>query len=69
MPNFYIYISNYDKENEHGERIPCSVTVIFCDRAKIERANLQGEIKKFYESNYQTDEIFVVGGEYIEPAL
>jgi len=69
MPNFYIYTSNYVKENKHDEKIACSVTVIFCDRDKIERGNLQGEIKKFYESNYQTDEIFVLGGEYIESAL
>ena len=69
MPNFYIYTSNYIKENEHGEKTPCSVTVIFCERDRIERTNLQGEIKKFYETNYQTDEIFVIGGEYSEPAL
>jgi hypothetical protein len=69
MPNFFIYVSNYIKENGHSEKINCSVTVIFCERDKIERSNLQGEIKKFYETNYQTDEIFVVGGEYNEPTL
>jgi hypothetical protein len=69
MPNFYIYTSAYVKENQLGEKTPCTVTVVFCDREKIERANLQGEIKKYYEANYQTDEIFVIGGEYSEPAL
>lgn len=69
MPNFYIYTSKYLKENEQGERVDCSVTIIYCERETVERANLQGEIKKFYESNYQTDEIFVLGGEYSQPAL
>jgi hypothetical protein len=45
------------------------VTVIFCDRGTTEKANLQGEIKRFYESNYQTDEIYVIGGEYCEGML
>ncbi|HEY5462627.1 MAG TPA: hypothetical protein VIJ95_05165 [Hanamia sp.] len=69
MPNFYIYTSSYKKENGHGEIIPCTVTTIFCERDKLERASLQGEIKKFYETNYQTDEIFIIGGEYIQTGL
>lgn len=69
MPNFYIYTSNYLKANEQGEKVQCSVTVIFCERETVERANLQGEIKKFYELNYQTDEIFVLGGEYSQATL
>jgi len=69
MPNFYIYTSSYIKENGHGEKAHCTVTTIFCERDKIERANLQGEIKKFYENNYQTDEIFIIGGEYSQTAL
>ncbi|MBN8857165.1 MAG: hypothetical protein J0H29_02185 [Sphingobacteriales bacterium] len=69
MPSFYIYTSKYFKENGHSEKVPCSVTVIFCDRDSIEKANLQSEIKKFYESNYQTDEIFVIGGDYSDALL
>ncbi|MBS0647224.1 MAG: hypothetical protein JSR97_11650 [Verrucomicrobia bacterium] len=69
MPNFYIYTSNYNKENGHGQKAPCSVTIIFCDRDSIDKKNLQSEIKRFYESNYQTDEIFVIGGEYSDGAL
>lgn len=69
MSNFYIYTSRYEKENGHGEEVPCSVTVIFCDRDSIDKKNLQSEIKRFYESNYQTDEIFIIGGEYNEAAL
>ena len=69
MPNFYIYASNYMKENSHGEKTTCFVTVIFCEWDMIERTNLQSEIKKFYEINYQTDEIFVIGGEYCESSL
>lgn len=69
MPNFYIYNSSYIKENAEGGRMTCTVTVIFCDRDKIEQSSLQGEIKKFYEINYQTDEIFIIGGEYSRTAL
>ncbi len=64
MSKFYIYSTNYEKKNEHDELLPCSVTVIFCDKDKIEEVNLQSEIKAFYQDNYQTDEIFVIGGEY-----
>jgi hypothetical protein len=64
MNNFYIYTSKYEKKNQHEEKVPCSVTVIFCDRETIEDTNLQAEIKLFYQNNYQTDEIFVIGGEY-----
>lgn len=64
MNNFYIYRSKYEKSNGHDEKIPCSVTVIFCDRETIEDLNLQATIKQFYQENYQTDEIFVIGGEY-----
>ena len=69
MNNFYIYASKYGKKNEHEENVPCSVTVIFCDRETIEDTNIQAEIKLFYQENYQTDEIFVIGGEYNKPRL
>lgn len=64
MSKFYIYSTGYEKMNEHDEVLPCSVTVIFCDKDVIEEVNLQSEIKTFYQDNYQTDEIFVIGGEY-----
>lgn len=69
MPNFYIYPSSYNKKNEQGEKVPCSVTVIFCDRDTIEVGNLQSEIKSFYEVNYQADETFVIGGKYCKSLL
>jgi len=69
MPNFFIYPSSYNKENEQGELVPCAVTVIFCDRDTIEVGNLQNEIKRFYEENYQTEEIFVIGGQYCKSLL
>ena len=69
MPNFYIYSSGYDIENEHEEQVFCSVTVIFCDRETIEPLTLQSEIKTFYEANYQTEQIFVIGGKFSEAPL
>jgi hypothetical protein len=46
-----------------------SATVIFCDREEINTDNLKNEIKIFYESNYQTDEIFVIGSQNIQNEL
>ena len=69
MPNFLIYPANYFKKNKQGEKIPCSVTVIFSDRDTIEVGSLQSEIKSFYETNYQTEEIFVIGGVFCKSLL
>lgn len=68
MNNFYIYKFNY-KEKEKGHEKVISASVIFCDRQDINEDNLKEEIKKFYESNYQTDKIFVVGGDYLRDKL
>lgn len=69
MSDFYIYSSRYEKTNSHHEKVPCSVTVIFCGGPTINDINIQSEIKDFYDSNYQTDEIFVIGGEYDKARL
>lgn len=66
MNNLYIYSSKYEKANEHGEKIHCSVTVIFCERETITEIETQSSIKQFYQENYQTDEIFVICGLYNE---
>lgn len=60
MNNFYLYKFNY-KEKEKV----VSASVIFCDKQDINSENLKEEIRKFYEVNYQTDKIFVIGSELI----
>ncbi|MDE3185002.1 MAG: hypothetical protein KGM16_16440 [Bacteroidota bacterium] len=62
MNNFYIYKFNYTKKEEGNDKI-ISVSVIFCDRETINEDNLKDEIRKFYEMNYQTDEIYVIGSQ------
>jgi hypothetical protein len=68
MNNFYIYKFNYTKK-EIGNDKAISASVIFCDRETINEDNLKEEIRKFYEMNYQTDEIYVIGGEYQKDLL
>jgi hypothetical protein len=63
MNNFYIYKFNYTKKEGGNDKV-ISASVIFCDREIINEDNLKEEIRKFYEMNYQTDEIYVIGGEY-----
>lgn len=62
MNNFYIYKFNYTKK-EGGNDNDISASVIFCDRETISEDNLRDEIRKFYEMNYQTDEIYVIGSQ------
>lgn len=62
MNNFYIYKFNYTKK-EAGNDKDISASVIFCDRETISEDNLKDEIRKFYEMNYQTDEIFIIGSQ------
>ncbi|MEZ0487010.1 hypothetical protein [Fibrella aquatica] len=64
MHSFYIYTTQYEKVTRSREKASVTATVIFCDSDHIDEANLQTEIKDFYQKNYQTDEIFVIGGSY-----
>lgn len=68
MNNFYIYKFNYQEKREGIDKT-ISATVIFCDREEINQENIKEEIRKFYEKNYQTDEIYVIGGEYLKDQL
>jgi len=62
MNNFYLYKFNYVKKESRNEKA-VSASVIFCDRETISEDNLKDEIRKFYEMNYQTDEIYIIGSE------
>ncbi len=62
MNNFYIYEFRYTK-TESGNNKDISASVIFCDRETINEDNLKDEIRKFYQMNYQTDEIYVIGSQ------
>lgn len=77
MNQFYIYSFNYNKElpgncDHEDQEIKVtrtSATVIFCENDHNMISNLQSEIKTFYETNAQTDEIFVFGGEDLRTSL
>ena len=64
MNNFYIYKFDYKVKSKIE-----SATVIFCDRDEINEDVLRSEIKRFYEANYQTDKIFILGPDYLELKL
>ncbi len=64
MSNFFIYRYNYKERSSI-----ISATVIFCDKNEINEDQLKTEIRIFYEENYQSDKIFIIGGEYIKERL
>lgn len=69
MNNFYIYRHTYEKENSQDEKHKVHATVIFCHNEKIDISILKGEIKTFYERHHDSDEIYVIGGNYIRKEL
>ncbi|WP_067150171.1 hypothetical protein [Pseudotamlana agarivorans] len=68
MHNFYIYKYDYKKLRE-SNLVTVSTTVIFCDNTIIDQSILIDEIGRFYECFSQTDEIYALGGEYLEGRL
>lgn len=68
MDNYYIYRFNYIEGKGTQER-KVSATVIFCDRDSIDENHLKADIREFYENNYQTDKIFIIGGRYLEKEM
>lgn len=68
MNNFFIYKFNYTK-TEKGNAKVISVSVIFCDKEIINEDYLKEEIRLFYQQNYQTDEIYIIGGANIKERL
>ncbi|PQA59851.1 hypothetical protein [Siphonobacter curvatus] len=68
MNNIYIY------EFKHKEKVlevlkEISTTVIFCSGKTLNQSEIVKEIKDFYQSNYQTDKIVVIGGLYLKDQL
>lgn len=68
MNNFYLYKFSYFEKGKVNDKI-ISASVIFCDKETINEDYLKSEIKRFYEQNYQTDEIFVIGSSNIKEKL
>lgn len=68
MNNFYLYKFSYNKKEKGNDKV-VSASVIFCDKETINEDYLKSEIKIFYEQNYQTDEIFVIGSSNIKERL
>lgn len=68
MNNFYLYKFSYSKKEKGNDKI-VSASIIFCDKETINEDYLKSEIKRFYEQNYQTDEIFVIGSSNIKERL
>ncbi|QQL51213.1 hypothetical protein [Mucilaginibacter ginkgonis] len=69
MSEFYIYSSKYNTLNDYAELVPRSVTFIFSPNNTLSEKSAQTEIKEFYQTNYQTDEIIIIGGTYQQKQL
>ena len=68
MNNFHIYNFNSEVVEKDRKRT-ISSTVIFCGGLRIDESTLVDEIRKHYEKHYQSDKIFIIGGEYIKDNL
>lgn len=68
MNNHYIYKFSYP-ERQGGHERNVSATVIFCDKDVINPIILSASIKTFYEQNAQTDKVFVIARNILEPKL
>jgi hypothetical protein len=64
MNNFYIFRAD-SINNEKS----FTTTIVFCNSITVNKNSLIEEIKLFFETNSQTDKIFVIGGEYLENDL
>src|SRR5258708_16234261 len=65
MNQFYIFPFNYEKPNEQDELIPVSATIIYCENHNNLVTTLQSELKIYYETHVQTDEMYVFGGAHL----
>lgn len=64
MSEYYIFSAKYTSVNEQEEQVSRSVTVIFSPVTTLSDKSAQTEIRAFYQHNYQTDDIIVIGGTY-----
>lgn len=64
MKHYYIYKFDYKVKQKR-----ISATVIFCDNTFINQNDIRVDIKRFYEQNYQTDKVFIIGGEYLKTEM
>jgi hypothetical protein len=81
MSQFYIYSYTYPKDTPPQapqtpgdqpvivtNKVNTSATIIFCEN-EVSISAIQADLKTFYETHSQTDEIYVFGGEYIKTSL
>ncbi|MBS0032073.1 hypothetical protein ACTJJ0_31945 [Chitinophaga sp. 22321] len=68
MNTFYIFKVDYTEvENKIAKNK--NATLVFCSSDQIDENSLQAEIKSFYERNYQTDTVLVIGSKHIKDRL
>lgn len=68
MNSHYIFSFNYIEALD-DEPNSISATVIFCDRPTVDQDTIAVDIRHFFETHYQSDEIFVVGPKFMESEL
>lgn len=60
MKNFYIFSGTYSAE---------SYTVIFCAGDSVNKGHLNAELKEYFQKETLPDDIYVVGGNYLETEM
>ncbi len=68
MPDIYFYSAKYEAGDEDDLRSK-SVTVMFCEDGGLNITKVKGEVRKYFNYNFQTDEILILGPNYAEEEL
>jgi hypothetical protein len=70
MNNFFIYSYLTEEKDKFSDgKVKKSITVLFCPNQEIHETILQDEIRRFFEMNFQPDELHIIGGDYLKPQL
>lgn len=68
MNSYYLFSFSYtDLSSEEPKEV--SVTIIFCDRPTIDQDAVTNDIRQFFETHYQTDEIYVLGSSFLKSEM
>ena len=65
MNSHYLFSFSYIESKGNGPK-NVSATIIFCDRPTIDQSAVASDITEFFETHYQTDEIYVLGANFLE---
>jgi len=68
MNSHYLFSLRYI-DRSRDEPKSTSATIIFCDRPNIDQEAVTQDIRLFFETHYQTDEIYVLGPNFLQSEM